>query len=235
MEDYIKEVIDQIDLSQNKPLNEIIYEGLRTAIIRGIIPTGERINEKLYAERLNVSRTPIREALRRIQDEDIVTYVPNYGIVVRQFTEEDVHEIYQLRIALDILASENAMKMMTEEDFETMRALLDRTDTAQTNNDVELVINLSRQFNNMIYEFARMPRLESIQTKLREYLSRFRDISLTPDSRRKKALAEHRLIFRCLQNKDYVQLKMVITEHLALSEDFILIALKQEEAKKQKR
>jgi Transcriptional regulators len=228
MNSYIEEVIQLIDLSQNMPLNEIIYEGLRTAIIRGVIPTGERINEKFFSQQLNVSRTPIREALRRIQDEDIVTYVPNYGIVVRQFTQDDVKEIYLLRTALDILAAENAMKMMTEEDFKTMENLLVKTDEAQDSGDVQLVISLSRDFNSMIYEFARMPRLETIQNRLRDYLQRFRDISLTADERRKRALSEHWMIFRCLQNKNNDQLKMVISEHLALSEHFISIELAKE-------
>ena len=228
MEDYMTEVINLIDLSQNKPLNEIIYDGLRTAIIRGVIPTGARINEKFYAELLNVSRTPIREALRRIQTEEIVEYIPNYGIVVRQFSVEDVEEIYRLRIALDILAAENAMKMMTKENFANMENLLDRTDEAQNKNDVRLVIDLSRDFNSLIYEYARMPRLAVIQNRLRDYLQRFRDISLTADERRVRALSEHRLIFECLKDSDHEQLKKVITEHLARSEEFILIELRKE-------
>jgi len=228
MEDYMTEVINLIDLSQNKPLNEIIYDGLRTAIIRGVIPTGARINEKFYAELLNVSRTPIREALRRIQTEEIVEYIPNYGIVVRQFSVEDVEEIYRLRIALDILAAENAMKMMTKENFANMEDLLDRTDEAQNKNDVRLVIDLSRDFNSLIYEYARMPRLAVIQNRLRDYLQRFRDISLTADERRVRALSEHRLIFECLKASDHEQLKKVITEHLARSEEFILIELRKE-------
>jgi len=229
MNNYIEQVVELIDLSQNMPLNEIIYEGLRTAIIRGVIPTGERINEKFFSQQLNVSRTPIREALRRIQDEDIVTYIPNYGIVVRQFTQDDVKEIYLLRTALDILASENAMRMMTEEDFTTMENLLLRTDEAQANGDVKLVISLSSDFNSLIYAFARMPRLETIQNRLRDYLQRFRDISLTADERRKRALSEHWMIFRCLKNKNNEQLKMVISEHLSLSEYFISIELAKEE------
>ena len=133
METYMHKVIELVDLNQNKPLNQIIYEGLRTAIISGVIPTGQRINEKQYAELLNVSRTPVREALSRIQDEDIVEYIPNFGIVVRQFTKDDVIEIYQIRIALDVLASENAMNRMTEDDIIFAKDLLARTDEAQSN------------------------------------------------------------------------------------------------------
>lgn len=228
---YIDKVIEMIDLSQNLPLNQIIYDGLRTAIITGVIPMGERINEKYYAESLNVSRTPVREALRRIQDEEIVEYIPNYGIVVSTFDVEDVKEIYQIRTALDILAATNAMKLMTEEKAIRMETLLDKTDEAQRNHDVETVIEMSKEFNTMIYEFAEMPRLESIQNRLRDYLMRFRDISLTADKRRERALAEHRLIFRCLKNGDVEQMRLVIAEHLMLSEEFILLELERQTKK----
>ena len=126
MDEYIKEVIKLADLSQNKPLNEIVFEGLRIAIIKGIIPVGERINESVYAEKMNISRTPVREALRRIQEEGLVEYVPHYGVVVKKITIEDAVEIYQIRKALDILATQNAMKIMTEEQFDEMKALLEK-------------------------------------------------------------------------------------------------------------
>ncbi|AGN23947.1 GntR family transcriptional regulator [Erysipelothrix rhusiopathiae] len=225
MRDYMSDVISMIDLNQNLPLNQIIYEGLRSAIIHGVIPMGERINEKHYAQALNVSRTPIREALHRIQNEEIVQYVPNYGIVVTTFTHEDVYEIYQIRTALDILATTNAMRLMTPEREAAMETLLTETEAAQAVGDVEKVIAMSKEFNTMIYRFAEMPRLETIQNRLRDYIIRFRDISLKADSRRAKALHEHRLIFRCLKNNDVEQVQMVITEHLLESRDFILLEM----------
>lgn len=228
MEDYMPKVIELIDLNQNAPLNQIIYEGLRSAIISGVIPMGERINEKQYADALNVSRTPVREALHRIQDEDIVEYIPNCGIVVSTFSIADVEEIYQIRTALDILASTNAMRLLTKEKEEHMELLLQKTEAAQERGDVELVIEMSKEFNNTIYEFAQMPRLESIQNKLRDYIIRFRDISLTSFDRRQRALEEHRLIFRCMKNGNREQMEMVITEHLAHSKAFILLEMSRQ-------
>ena len=222
MEEYIKAVIKLTDLSQNKPLNEIVFEGLRNAIIKGIIPIGERINESVYAEKMNISRTPIREALRRIQEEGLVEYVPHYGVVVKKITIEDAIEIYQIRKALDILAAQNAMKIMTEEQFDEMEALLQKTDEADKRGDFTEVIELSKRFNDMIYELCKMPRLDIIVKKLRQYLMRFRDISLTEKDRRRKALDEHWILFRNMRNKNYEQVAILTTEHLDYSEKFIL-------------
>ena len=222
MEEYIKEVIKLTDLSQNKPLNEIVFEGLRNAIIKGIIPIGERINESVYAEKMNISRTPVREALRGIQEEGLVEYVPHYGVVVKKITIEDAIEIYQIRKALDILAAQNAMKIMTEEQFDEMEALLQKTDEADERGDFREVIELSKRFNDMIYTFSKMPRLDIIAKKLRQYLMRFRDISLTENERRRKALDEHWILYRNMRKKNYEQVAIITTEHLDYSEKFIL-------------
>lgn len=237
MDEYMKEVIKLADLSQNKPLNEIVFEGLRIAIIKGIIPVGERINESVYAEKMNISRTPVREALRRIQEEGLVEYVPHYGVVVKKITIEDAVEIYQIRKALDILATQNAMKIMTEEQFDEMKALLEKTDEADAGGDYKEVIELSGQFNDMIYEFCRMPRLDVIVKKLRQYLMRFRDISLTENDRRRKALDEHWLLYQNMRKKNYEQVAMITSEHLDYSEKFILKEMRriEEEADDQAR
>ena len=233
----MKEVIKLADLSQNKPLNEIVFEGLRIAIIKGIIPVGERINESVYAEKMNISRTPVREALRRIQEEGLVEYVPHYGVVVKKITIEDAVEIYQIRKALDILATQNAMKIMTEERFDQMKALLEKTDEADARGDYKEVVELSRQFNDMIYEFCRMPRLDVIVKKLRQYLMRFRDISLTENDRRRKALDEHWLLYHNMRQKNYEQVAIITSEHLDYSEKFILKEMRriEEEADDQAR
>lgn len=228
MEDYMGEVIEMIDLTQNKPLNQIIYEGLRSAIIKGVIPMGERINEKNYADALNVSRTPIREALHRIQDEGIVRHVPNFGIMVTQFSQKDVDEIYQIRHALEILATVNATVLLTDEKEAEMEKLLSETEQAQAEGRVRDVIEMSKKFNTMIYEFAEMPRLNSIQNRLRDYLIRFRDISLMNDDRRQLAIDEHRQIFEFMKSGNIEEMQELITDHLYRSKEFISLEMNKE-------
>lgn len=227
MDEYFKKIAELTDLKQNKPLNEIVYEGLRNAIIQGHIPVGERINESIYSQKMNISRTPVREALRRIQQEGLVEYVPRLGVVVKKITIEDAKEIYQIRMALDILATTNAMKIMTDDDFDEMKNLLEKTQEANDNGEVQKVIELSRDFNDLIYSYAQMPRLESIVHKLREYLVRFRDISLSGEERRKKALEEHWLIYKNMKNKNFEAIGLIIQEHLQYSEEFIYDAMRK--------
>lgn len=222
MDDYIGEIIKATDASQYLPLNEMVYNGLRKAIIDGRVPIGIRINEKEYADRMNISRTPVREALKRLEAEDLVEYIPRFGVIVKKINRADIIEIYQIRVALDVLATDNAMKIMTEEQFDEMKALLELTEERNRNGNIDGVIELFTAFNTMIYKNAKMPRLISILAKLQEYLLRFRDISIRGEARRRKALDEHWLIFRAMKNKDEKQVSMIIEEHLLYSMQFII-------------
>lgn len=232
MEDYIGEIVKLTNMSQYKPLNQIVYEGIRKAIISGRIPVNERINIKEYAERLNISRTPIREALRMLEKEGLVEYVPKYGVVVKKISVEDVKEIYKIRIALDVLAFVNAMNIMDEEQFKQLEDLLNETEIAHRNHQIEEVTRLFSKFNEMIYNFSQMPRLKSIVMNLREYLARFRDISMSGEARRRRALDEHWMIYRAMKNKDEKQLRSIIKEHLGYSEQYVLREMEKIDQKK---
>ena len=229
MNDYMKEVIKHVDLSQDMPLHQIVYLGLRTSIIKGIIPVGERINEKKYSLELNVSRTPIREALYRIQAEGLIEHVPNYGFVIKKITAKDAEEIYKLRVSLDTLASLNAMQLMNENDFKEMKLLLDKTEESEEKGDIANVIQLFSDFNEMIYTYSNMPLLKNITFSLRDYLIRFRDISLLDDYRRKKAFDEHKLIYYCLRDKDDKEITLIIKKHLDYSKKFVIEEIKRKE------
>jgi DNA-binding GntR family transcriptional regulator len=230
--DYIGEIVNLTDMDQYKPLNQIVYEGLRKAIISGKIPVNERINIKEYAERLNISRTPIREALRMLEKEGLVEYIPKYGVVVKKISAKDVKEIYKIRVALDILAFTNAMNLMNEEQFKQVEDLLNETEIAHKNHQIEEVTQLFYKFNEMIYDFSQMPRLKSIVINLREYLARFRDISMSGEARRKKALDEHWMIYKAMKNKNEESLKSIIKDHLEYSEQYVLKEIERIGSKK---
>ena len=90
-------------MMESRPIREIAYEVLKKAIITGEIPAGERIVETEYADRLHISRTPLREALRKLERDGLVEYVMRRGVVVHAFTTEDVDQIYTIRNSLEML------------------------------------------------------------------------------------------------------------------------------------
>lgn len=211
-----------LDLSVNEPLKELVYKAFRKTIILGEIPAGQRINEKEFSEVMNISRTPIRYALQKLVEEGLVDHVQGVGIIVRGISLNDATEIYAIRKSLDVLATITAMKEMSPEDFDELKALLEETERLNEANEIDQVLQKFSDFNELIYEKSKMLRLKSIVMKLREYLVYFRDISIRSKERRDKALNEHWLIYQCMMNQEEEQLKLLITEHLDYSQTFII-------------
>ena len=109
-------------MGESKPIREIAYETLKHAIITGEIPAGSRIVETDYAERMHISRTPLREALRKLEQDGLVEYVMRRGVIVRAFTMEDVMEIYTIRNSLEMLTLPAIIQKATPQDIAELRA-----------------------------------------------------------------------------------------------------------------
>lgn len=215
-------VKNNLELSQNVPLKIALYHAFKKTIVLREIPAGTRINEKEFSSELNISRTPIRYALGVLEEEKLVEHIPNRGIIVKGVSLQDALEIFEIRKALETLASTTAMNLMTKEDFEEMRQLLETCECYLKNQKIDKVLANFNDFNNLIYEKSQMLRLKEIVSELQAYLLYFRRISISSDDRRRKALDEHWLIYRGMKNKDYQQVTLITHEHLNHSLEFII-------------
>ncbi|RLV03969.1 GntR family transcriptional regulator [Streptococcus iniae] len=227
MNPTIQVIKNNLDLSKNIPLKIALYEAFKKSIILREIPAGTRINEKEFSGELNISRTPIRYALGVLEGEKLVEHIPNRSIIVRGVTLADAHEIFEIRKALDTLASTTAMNMMSDADFEEMRLLLETCEGYLLDNEIDKVLGNFNDFNNLIYQKSNMLRLKEILGELQAYLLYFRRISISSPQRRRKALDEHWLIYRGMKNKDYQQVTLITHEHLNHSLEFVVQELEQ--------
>lgn len=222
MSDFISIVKENLEISQHTTLKVALYEAFKKTIVLGEIPAGERINEKELSEKLNISRTPIRHALTRLEDEKLVERKHGCGVIVRGISQQDADEIYDIRKALDTLATITAAKKMSEEDFDDFEDMLTESDEYFKNKDVDQLLESFKQFNQYIYEKSEMKRLTEIINELREYLGYFRDMSLTSDIRSGPALDDHWIIFHAMKTKNWEDLEIIIHRHLDESRKFIL-------------
>lgn len=222
MDATVEAVRKNLDLSQKKTLNVLVYEAFRKTIILGDIPANTRINEKLFSEELNISRTPIRLAMKQLVDEQLVTHVPKIGIVVKGIKIKDAYEIYAIRKSLDTLATITAMEKMTPEDFISLEQLLQKGEELNKADKIDDVLRNFTDFNAFIYEKSEMPRLKDIVLNLKAYLVYFRDIAIRASERRDLALQEHWLIYKGMKNNDIGQITLITHEHLDRSLHFIV-------------
>jgi DNA-binding GntR family transcriptional regulator len=231
MEDYMDIIVKNTNFNQNKPIRQIVYEGLRKTIISSVIPVGERIIEKEYAEKLNISRTPVREALRMLELEELVEYVPKVGVVIKRISTEDVIEIFKIRYNLELLAVTEAMDNITQKEIREIEELTELTEQKNREGNAEEVMRLFVVFNSMIYEASRMKRLSGMISKLDEYWQRFKNISLSDPERRQQAIDEHKQILKAIAEKDKQIIEKIIKKHLEHSLDIVIKEIGEHENK----
>ena len=225
MDSTVEAVKANLDINSNQTLKVSVYHAFKRTIILGEIPAGERINESVFSEEMNISRTPIRYALEQLLKEELVEHVPGIGMIVRGISIKDAYEIYDIRKALDTLAFTKAMHLMTEEDFDELERHLQSGDSIQTRESdhrIDNLINNFSGFNAYVYEKSQMRRLPKIIDELQAYLVYFRELSIRSEVRSKIALEEHFLILRGMRNKDVETMTMLIHEHLDHSLKFII-------------
>lgn len=227
MKNWMDEFIANTDLSQNRPIKEVVYESLKKTLIESKIPIGERFIEKEYSDRLNISRTPVRESLKQLELEGLVKYIPRTGVVVNRITREDVIEIYKIRSSLEFLVATEAMKYIQQSDADKIYKLLDETEIANKENNIEEVIRLFSVYNTELYELSHMKILTTIISNLNNYLHKFRKISIEDKVRRENAIIEHRNIIKAILNKDRDLAEVIIKKHLYDSLDVVLLQISE--------
>ncbi|MFH1880949.1 MAG: GntR family transcriptional regulator [Bacillota bacterium] len=211
----------------NKPIREIAYETMKYAIITGEIPAGVRIVETEYAAKLHISRTPLREALRKLERDGLVEYVIRRGVVVRAFTIEDVDEIYTIRNALEMLTLASIIENATPKDIRSMRDKLQEMDRMMADNNIEKLSALARAFHDQLTAISGLKRILRVIQGQDEYIHRFSALSIAKDKRRAEAHQEHHRILEMVENKDLDGLQAVMRSHIEKSKQSCLAALKE--------
>ncbi len=220
---------------ESKPIREIAYETLKHAIITGQIPAGTRIVETEFADRMHISRTPLREALRKLERDGLVEYVLRRGVMVRAFTLADVEEIYTIRNALEMLTLPAIIESATAEDVRTLREKLHQMDALVDNNDIEGLSPLARAFHSQLTAISKMNRILRVIEGQDEYITRFSAISIAKENRRHAAHKEHYQLVDFVEQKDLEGFRQLMQKHIERSKQNCLNALSEKQFGKAKK
>lgn len=211
--------------NENRPIRDIAYEQLKHAIITGQIPAGSRIVETAYADKLHISRTPLREALRKLEKDGLVEYVLHRGVVVRAFTIEDIEEIFTIRNAMMMLLLPSIAENVTEEALGRLRDILKEMDIAQEQADAEKLAVLNRTFHGTIEHLSPKLRILRVIDSQEEYVNRFSALTIASIVRRSTAHQEHHEMVELLEKRDLEGLKKLMEHHLDESKQTCLQAV----------
>ncbi len=221
-----------IKLDSYQPLREVVCESLREAIRRGILKPGERIMEIQLAEELGVSRTPVREAIRKLELEGYVVMMPRRGTYVANMSIRDINEIFEIRTSLESLSNGLAAEHITDEELEHLQRLLVIIGGYIKEGNMEKIVETDIEFHDLMYHAARNQRLVGIISNLRDQLTRFRTLSMSHPGRLEATLEEHKAIVEAIANGDRRSASKAAERHMENSEKTLLQAM---EAMKEKR
>jgi len=216
-----------VNLDSYKPLRELVLEAIREAIKNGSLQPRERLMEIQLADELGVSRTPVREALRKLELEGFIVMVPRKGAYVSDLTMKDVADVFEIRAALEGLAAALAAERITEEELETMERLLVEKGEAINLDDIDKLVEVDTKFHEAMYQASRNERLSAIISNLREQIQRFRLTSLSVPGRKEDSLKEHRSLLEAIQARDIQLARQLAQEHIENAENVLIDSLKK--------
>ena len=220
----------KVNENEYLPLRDVVFNTLRQAILRGEFKPGERLMEIQLANKLGVSRTPIREAIRKLELEGLVIMIPRKGAEVADITEKSLRDVLEVRKALEELAVQLACEKITQEELEELeKAGENFKKVLNRSKDITEVAEADVRFHDVIYMATDNQKLIHLLNKLREQMYRYRLEYIKDADKRQILMVEHEHILKALTLRHIQEAKMAVREHIDNQEITILKNLKEQE------
>lgn len=212
------------------PLRDVVFNTLRQEILTGKMKPGERLMEIHLANKLGVSRTPIREAIRKLELEGLVIMIPRKGAEVAQISWKSLKDVLEVRRALDVLAIELACERMTQEELESLYRACENFEEATKTKDTRKIAEADVAFHDIIVASTGNKRLIQLVNNLSEQMYRYRFEYIKDSSQHRMLIEEHKEMYRSIQNKDKIAAADVVRKHIDNQEEAIIRQLQLEKS-----
>ena len=222
----------QIQMNEFLPLRDVVFNTLRQAILTGELKPGERLMEIHLANKLGVSRTPIREAIRKLELEGLVTMIPRRGAEVAQITEKSMSDVLEVRRAVDALCVELACERISEEELEALKAACDNFEEAVKSGDVKKIAQADVALHDIIVRATGNKRLVQLVKTLSEQMYRYRFEYIKDVSQHDSLVEEHRIIYESILKKDKQTASEAAKLHIDNQEKTIIKQIRLEKEKR---
>lgn len=192
----------QVHMDEYLPLRDVVFKTLRQAILKGELKPGERLMEITLAKRLGVSRTPIREAIRKLELEGLVIMIPRKGAQVASITEKDLNDVLEVRRGMEELAIALACDRITQEEIQALKAAGDKFASLWEKDNLTELAEADVAFHEIIYNATNNNRLVQLLSNLREQMYRYRVEYLKDKKVSETLVEEHQAIYDALASCD---------------------------------
>lgn len=204
----------QLSMDEYLPLRDVVFTTLRQAILRGELKPGERLMEIQLANKLGVSRTPIREAIRKLELEGLVLMIPRKGAEVAEITEKNLRDVLEVRESLEVLAVQLACERMTEETFVELEAAAKAFEAEVATDDITKIAEADVFFHDIVYQATDNQRLIQLLNNLREQMYRYRVEYLKKNAMHPIIIREHQELIDYIKARDKEKASENICKHI---------------------
>lgn len=222
----------QVDMNEFLPLRDVVFNTLRKAILTGQLKPGERLMEVHLADKLGVSRTPIREAIRKLELEGLVIMIPRRGAEVARITEKSLRDVLEVRRALDALSVELACERITEQELEELRQACEEFErVVRVSKDASVIARADVALHDIIVRTTGNQRLLQLVNNLSEQMYRYRFVYIKDESRHENLVEEHREIYESIVERDKKRAARAAKIHIDNQEESIIRQIRLENRK----
>ena len=203
-----------VSMNEYLPLRDVVFNTLRQAILRGELKPGERLMEIQLANKLGVSRTPVREAIRKLELEGLVLMIPRKGAEVADISEKSLKDVLEVREALEELAARLACDKITKEGINRLKEAAQDFCSALKSNDITQMAEADVRFHDVICNATENQKLGQLLNNLREQMYRYRIEYLKDQQVYEKLLSEHEEIIRHIEKGEKDEAARVVSRHI---------------------
>lgn len=218
----------EMEMDEYLPLRDVVFNTLRRAILKGELKPGERLMEIALADKLGVSRTPIREAIRKLELEGLVVMAPRKGAKVASITERDLNDVLEVRKGMEVLAISLACKRITGEELEKLESIERSFQSLIESGNLTELAEMDVKFHDTIYQATNNQRLVQLLNNLREQMYRYRMEYLKDIAVRRTLAEEHKAICEALRGRDENKAQNYVSVHIDNQQKAIIRSLNQE-------
>jgi DNA-binding GntR family transcriptional regulator len=219
----LKDSLEKLNLDDYKPLRDIVFENLREAILEGKLEPGQRLMEVQLAEQLGVSRTPVREAIRKLELEGLVIMLPRKGAYVANVSLKDIIDVLEIRASLEGLAAFLAAERISDEDILKLKTIAEEFKQSLIDDeDIDTQLKRDIEFHECIFNATNNKKLVQLINSIWEQVHRFRVTYLSDIDMSLKIIEEHQNILDAISKRDPELAQKYAIEHIEIAENFIM-------------
>jgi DNA-binding GntR family transcriptional regulator len=209
-------------LPVRRSLGRSVFENLKRAIVKGDLTPDSRVVESRVAEALGISRTPVREAIHKLEREGLVRQGPKGGFFVAGLTSEDMEETFGIRSVLESYAAKLAAIRHLEGELRPLEEKLGAYQESLDRGDLDALPRINTEFHDLLYGLSRSPKLIKMINGLRDHILRFRLVILKIEEMAKLSNEDHRLMLKAMKVRDAEGVERLVREHILRGQDIIL-------------